>query len=373
MALDHIRNLVFEGGGVKGIAYVGALQVLEEEGVLKNVKRFCGTSAGSITAWLGSYFKDNLTEIERIQKKTDFNEFADDDWGIVRDAHRLLNRYGWHKGDKFYQWAQDVTKRRFKKNHMTFQELFDKTGNELLVVGFNVSKGKTVIFSKERTPDFFVERAIRISMSIPFYFRAIFMQDKNVDRDGNIRGNPGIDKDVDKGRDIFVDGGVLDNYPIQFFDVRPYVDNKLRGEVITVVRNRTPRHYNKSTLGFRLDTPAELGIGQIEKDEDQYKAENFFKYMIAYADILHSYANKRHLDSHDWHRTIRINTLDIKSTQFDLTRRDQNNLIKEGRKATEEYLKQYNSSWLNYYTPSKPRKRPSVRKPKSRPHRRTRD
>ena len=33
------RNLVFEGGGVKGIAYVGAMKVLDKEEILKDIKR----------------------------------------------------------------------------------------------------------------------------------------------------------------------------------------------------------------------------------------------------------------------------------------------------------------------------------------------
>ncbi|VFS56685.1 Patatin-like phospholipase [Leminorella grimontii] len=46
------ENLVFEGGGVKGIAYVGALEVLEEEGILDNVKNVAGSSVGAIAAVL---------------------------------------------------------------------------------------------------------------------------------------------------------------------------------------------------------------------------------------------------------------------------------------------------------------------------------
>ncbi len=350
MALEHIRNLVFEGGGVRGIAYLGAMEVLQKRGILQQVKRFCGTSAGSITSWLLCYYKDDMDEIEKIQRATNFSQFADDDWGIIRDSYRLLNRYGWHKGDKFYQWAQGITQRRFKKDHITFQQLYDETGNELLVVGYNVSKGKTILFSKERTPDLFVERAVRVSMSIPIYFRAIFIRDKSVDPNGNILGNPGIDKDIDKNRDIFVDGGVLDNYPIQFFDVPPYASNPIEGEIIEPIEGRTPSNYNKSTLGFRVDQPAEIGIGQIKKDEDQVKAENFFKYVLAFINILHTYANKRHLDPYDWHRTVRINTLDVKGTQFDLPKPEQDRLIEQGRKATEEYLAKYESSWLNYHS-----------------------
>ena len=48
--IDHIENLVFKGGGVLGIAYAGAIESLEEKGLLKNIKRVAGTSAGSNTS-----------------------------------------------------------------------------------------------------------------------------------------------------------------------------------------------------------------------------------------------------------------------------------------------------------------------------------
>ena len=346
--MEHIRNLVFEGGGVKGIAYYGALKVLEEKGIFKNCLRFAGTSAGSINAWLCTYFKDDIGWIEEIQRMTDFSDFADDDWGIIRDSGRLINKYGWHKGDSFYAWAQEITRKRFGQDHISFQELYDQTGNDLIVVGCNVSKGRTVRFSKDTTPDFFVERAIRISMSIPVYFRGIFIPDKAVDRAGNDIGNPGIDKEIDKDRDIFVDGGVLDNYPIQTFDTDPYILSPVAGEIIEEIPGRTPQAYNKSTLGFRVDSQVELSIGNINKDTDQFKAENFFKYLLGLADLLHQTSNKRHLDDYDWHRTVRINTLDISATDFNLKKPVQDLLIEKGEEALRAYLSSYNSGWLNY-------------------------
>ncbi len=38
------RNLVFEGGGVKGIAYVGAMEVLQSMNILQNLTRVGSTS-----------------------------------------------------------------------------------------------------------------------------------------------------------------------------------------------------------------------------------------------------------------------------------------------------------------------------------------
>src|SRR5689334_148212 len=43
-------DVVFEGGGAKGIAFVGALEVLQQHG--HTLRRFIGTSAGAITATL---------------------------------------------------------------------------------------------------------------------------------------------------------------------------------------------------------------------------------------------------------------------------------------------------------------------------------
>ena len=47
--MSQFRNLVFEGGGVKGIAYAGAVAVLEDKGILPGIRRVAGTSAGAIS------------------------------------------------------------------------------------------------------------------------------------------------------------------------------------------------------------------------------------------------------------------------------------------------------------------------------------
>ena len=60
-AIDHefkrnlYKNLVFSGGGVRGIAYLGALEMLDEYGIIENIQRVAGTSAGAITATIVSF------------------------------------------------------------------------------------------------------------------------------------------------------------------------------------------------------------------------------------------------------------------------------------------------------------------------------
>ena len=347
--MDHIRNLVFEGGGVKGIAYLGALKELQQQGILQQCSRFCGNSAGSITAWLSTYYKEDLNALEDLQRKTNFSQFADDSIGVVRDAHRLLDRYGWHKGDAFYEWAQDITLKRFGKRNISFRELYEETGLELTLTACNVSKAKTVWFSKDVTPDFFVESALRMSMSIPIYFRGIFISDRDVNEAGEIIGNPGIDKDYEKNRDLFVDGGVLDNYPIQAFDTPIAKANRKGGELIEDVTNRKNPIYNKSTLGLRVDSSHELQFdrGLAPEGDDFYESKNFFNYLKNLIDLIHSNANKRHLDDYDWHRTVRIDTGTTKSTNFDLTKEEQDALVLAGKQAVIDYLQKDRAGYRN--------------------------
>ncbi len=114
------KNLVFEGGGVKGIAYVGALQVLHDQDILANISRVGGTSAGAINAVLLSLHY-SLDETRKVLWSLDFNNFMDDSWGVVRDTDRLVNDFGWYKGDFFRSWMGELVKRKVGNEHATFR------------------------------------------------------------------------------------------------------------------------------------------------------------------------------------------------------------------------------------------------------------
>lgn len=94
------RNLVFEGGGVKGIAYVGALGELESRGLLDDVERVAGTSAGSIVATLLA-LDYSVSEMWEILWSLDFRDFLDDSTGMVRDTGGCCLISGGTKGISF--------------------------------------------------------------------------------------------------------------------------------------------------------------------------------------------------------------------------------------------------------------------------------
>ena len=198
----HFRNFVFEGGGVKGIAYVGALGVLEQRGILKDIKRVGGASAGAIIALLiGLGY--SLPELENILTTLDFKNFLDDSWGFLRDAKRIVDEYGLYKGDFFLNWAAEKVREKTGNPNATFEDISRREGfQEMYFMGVNLSTGYAKVFSVEKTPGTSVAYAVRISMSIPLFFAAIRFP----------RG------------DVYVDGGVIDNYPIKLFDRAKYVE-----------------------------------------------------------------------------------------------------------------------------------------------------
>ncbi len=196
----HFKNLVFEGGGVKGIAYIGAMQVLQEKGILPAIQRVGGTSAGAINATLFA-LGYTIPEQRNILKKLDFNNFMDDSWGLIRDTNRLINEFGWYKGDFFHEWISSLIKKKLKNPSATFRDLNEAGKPDLYVYGTNLSTRFGEVFSFKHTPTTRIADAVRISMSIPLFFAAF----------RNIRN------------DVYVDGGVLNNYPIKLFDRENYI------------------------------------------------------------------------------------------------------------------------------------------------------
>ena len=326
------RNLVFEGGGVKGIAYVGALRELGKKKILPDIERVGGASAGAINAVLLA-LGYSLPEMERILSTLDFKSFMDDTWGVVRDTKRLIKKYGWYKGDFFREWIGDLIQKKTGNRYSTFNDLHKGGSLDLYVVGVNLSTGFAEVFSNEHTPRERVADAVRVSMSIPLFFAAI--------RD-------------DRG-DVFVDGGLLANYPVKLFDREKYIDqpgrkayarqtdyyeadNKLKPE------SSSPYVYNKQTLGFRLDSRQEIAMFRDGAEPPHRQIDHFFGYTVALFEGIWNAQNNEHLHNDDWHRTIYIDTIGVNTTDFDLSDAKKKALVQEGVKGVREYFAWYDKN-----------------------------
>ncbi len=324
------RNLVFEGGGVKGIAYVGVIDALGKAGVIANIERVGGTSAGAINALLfAAGF--NLSETRKALWKLNFNDFKDDSWLILKDLKRLREEYGWHKGNFFRNWIGEQLESQGHSAHVTFQTLQAATGKALYVYATNLSTHFGEVYSPEHTPRMRVVDAVRRSMSIPLFFRAI----------------------TDDRGDVFVDGGVLNNYPVKLFDRLKYLQST---DLI-----RTPKYYkdenrklklrkgndrcyiyNKETLGFRLDSAKEIGVFRDGDSPPGHDIDNLLDYTTQLIQTMLDAQDNQHLHSDDWHRTIYVDSLGVDTTEFDLDEDTKKALVRSGRKSTRAYLKWWN-------------------------------
>lgn len=339
----HFRNLVFEGGGVKGLGYVGALNALNKKDstILPNIKRIGGASAGAITAILVG-LNYSTTEIEKILMDLNFKNFLDDSWGMIRDTKRLIKDYGWYKGKFFRQWIGNTIKNKTGNSESTFKDIYNmKQENgfkDMYFIGTNLSTKFSEVFSYEHTPDMCVADAVRMSMSIPLFFEAV----------KSPRG------------DVYVDGGVLNNYPVRLFDREKYIleeNRNIKGN-INITSLETDYYkahndklkqqgkeisnyiFNKETLGFRLDSAKEIGIFRYQEPISE-KIDHLFNYTKSLVNTIMEFQQNLHLNSDDWQRTIYVDTLGVKTTDFDISDERKKELIKSGEEGIKKYFDWY--------------------------------
>jgi len=310
------ENLVFEGGGVKGVAYAGVFEVLEQAQITPQIKRVAGTSAGAITATMMSlnysakYFAD-------IMMGLNFEKF--EDGSDLEGPIRLFEHYGWFKGNYFLNlmesYIEDKTKMDGKPGdgRATFRDFVEKykelNFKRLHIFGTNLSQQAVQEFSYETTPDIAVADAARISMSIPFFFEARYFQ-----QNGH--------------NDIYCDGGVLNNYPIDTFDQQSTGEQD-SGDTMLY---RTP---NQATLGFHFDNP-----GQPPSPINNLRGftGSVIDAILDLQDILLK------TNPGDEQRSVFINDLGVKFTDFQLSDQTKWDLIAQGRIATSNYLNQPRTS-----------------------------
>ncbi|XP_078571607.1 uncharacterized protein LOC144859187 [Branchiostoma floridae x Branchiostoma japonicum] len=199
------ENLVIEGGGARGVAYVGALRVLESAGILKNIKRVAGVSVGAITATfvaLGLSCADVAQQAEVDMGKILISG------GFLQTLMKPLNlyrRYGWETGDGFLAFFGGILEKFTRKDgkpgnpDITFKQLYNMSGIELCIVVTNLDQMTEEYCHVKTTPNLPIRKAVRMSMSIPGLFQPVLT-------------------DYHRDKAFYVDGGVICNYPLHSFD-----------------------------------------------------------------------------------------------------------------------------------------------------------
>ena len=196
----------------------------------------------------------------------------------------------------FRRWLADRLEEKLNVREITFQELYQHTDRKLYVTGSHVEGRRVTIFSPESTPTYSVIRAVVHSMSFPLYFQP----------DGSL-----------------VDGGLGMNYPIRLFDAYG------------------PK---EETLGFRVDSSEEIAINHDGWNDETVKLRTgkigrFTSFVWGIVNFLLDLLNKTHLDEDDYTRTVFIDTLHVKTLDFNLSAQDRVLLLQQGRAGMQKYAR----------------------------------
>ncbi len=291
---------VFAGGGVKALAFVGALNITEKRGI--KFERVAGTSAGAIAA---AFIKAGYTseEIFELFEEMDLRQLLDPRRSIFPFPFlRWLTMYrkiGLFKGNEFEQWLVSVLKR---KGVSTFQDLPE---GSLKMVASDITNGRFLVLPDDlprygRIPEkFSVAKAIRMSCSIPFFFEPVKIYDGT--------GKPSY----------IVDGGVLSNFPMWIF------------------KKRNQKRLKRPVLGFRLSPSLE--------NLQPRKIKNAMQFTYAMVETMRTAHDQRYIAKDIAKDIVFIPVHDVKTTDFALSDEQKEALITLGEESTSEFMK----TWSN--------------------------
>jgi len=322
---------VFEGGGVRGVAFLGALRCCSDLGI--NWRKLAGTSAGAITAAVLATDL-SIDDLEEILGQLDYSIFltqknsplilngdpADD---LQSPAWTLLfltvsRQMGEYSAQPFRQWLEAMLGRG---NLHTFADVKQIVKDrELKVVISNLSRGEMLVIPDDlrrqesadsdalyqqlrlaNPEDFSVAEAVRLSMSIPLFFE------------------PGK-----LGDDLIVDGGILSNFPLWIYDKQSV--------------GSTPAMPRWFTFGFRL---VDTGI------ETKAKIDTPLSMLAAMFRTMMKARDRYHQREMDKGRVINIDVTEagVTTTDFNLDGDRKAHLYRLGYLYTKRFFLSSNFSW----------------------------
>ncbi|HVU76700.1 MAG TPA: patatin-like phospholipase family protein [Gaiellaceae bacterium] len=336
MPLDEIHRAdgVFEGGGVKGIAFAGAIAAAEREGGVQEWVNVAGTSAGAIVATLLVSGYDSAG-LQKILGAAEYPRFADcgpgGKWvgGLTNAVWRMR---GLAPGKYFEEWlsgvlAESPLAKELGKTELTFADVrrrdlpprdelpdvsdaqYERAVYRLHVIASEITSGQMLIlpdalpaysdrsgkaYEKDSFP---LVDAVRMSMSYPFLFKPVVLY-------------------RDKRPHYVVDGGLLSNFPIWLFD--------------------SPKP-KRPTWGFRLHPGSQAAEGlPYRRVPRPLWAVPLLKAMFSAATEAWDREQLSHIVSA---RTVSIPTHGISTTNFNLTPDEAHDLYVWGQGAATAFFR----------------------------------
>jgi predicted acylesterase/phospholipase RssA len=366
-------DLVFEGGGAKGIVFSGALKVLESLGHTPG--RLLGTSAGAITAtgiaagytaqeildalsekvdghsalagFLGEPEPFTPTEIENSATRHLFRavnlplipdalENKLDDLLVeslvakssLRSVFAFIERGGWYSAANFLDWmgqrldtgTYKGRPRRF--SHLTLAQFYAQTQVDLSLIASDTTDGLMLILNHHTAPDVPLVWAVRMSMSVPLLWAEVVWQKEW----GKYRGRDLTDHTI-------VDGGILSNFPIELFVSREPRVTTLMGP-----------NQSEGVLGMLIDetlpVPGAAALQSQPTDKLQFSELRTVQRLNRLLDTTFNAHDKMVIDDFA-HLVVHLPAKGYAITEFDMSDERRDWLVSAGQEAMQEYFSRH--------------------------------
>jgi len=364
-------DLVFEGGGAKGLAFVGALQAIERHGF--KARRVVGTSAGSIVAILvaagysaaeckaainerlpdgtsrfGSFLQipsiDESVELSsslRVWLRTELdNPLIPNAIEPVVDrmveglAQRDLTKHlisllawgGWYAGDALLAYLTEKLDAGGRGlGSSTLREFHEKVGRDYSAVASDITDKTMLVLNHRTAPDCPTAWAVRMSMSCPLVWQEVVWKKEW-----------GLYLGQDISGHKVVDGGLLSNFPIALLVSDDDLVEETMGE----------ESASDQVIGLLLDDGLQVpGAENTERMEPQApgfleRTDLLAEMMLrlgAMAETLLAGHDKHVIDEHK-HLVCRLPAKGYGILEFDLTPERMAPIVNAGEAAMEAHL-----------------------------------
>jgi len=295
-------NAVFEGGGVKAIGLVGGIRAAEQFGF--TFHHVAGTSSGAIVAaLLSAGYRSE--EMRHMLAANPFPQFVqksmwDRIYGIGPTL-RLFIKKGLHSQLPLKRW---ITEKLHAKG---IERFADVPSGSLRIIASDITRGKMLVLPDDLqhygiNPDaFHIADAVVMSAALPYFF------------------DPAMIRLADKQICYIVDGAILSNFPLWLFDRSTY--------------NGTAKIV--PTIGYHL-------VGKQDHVPNKIKGP-ISMFRALFSTMMNAH-DEKYIDKFDRFRTIKIPTLGIKTTDFDLSAERIEQLYESGLQAGRDFFMKWSVS-----------------------------
>ncbi len=297
---------VFQGGGCRAAALVGAYEEAVQRGV--HFVEVAGTSAGSIIAGLIGAGA-TTQQLNEFVSELNFQKFLmppdienNPSW-LLRFAAKPFGKYGnlllhqgYYSSSEIEVWVESCLRKLLgtKQGPITFSDLQLPTS----IVATDILSRKVRVWNNRSSPNDSVAKAIRASCSIPIFFQPVNRQ--------------------------FIDGGVLSNLPTFLF-----------------AEGAAGKALSSRILAFVL-----------KADDESIEQWNSSSLLDAVVNTVVEGSQELQLTIQGDVHVVSIPTGNVKATDFDkMDTKTIAGLIKAGKKASEDF---FNTELVRMKTPKMP-------------------